>query len=172
MKLSARVTTLSFFAATALGAATFAFAGCTVTSGTTTGDGGPPVNPGDGGGDAAAAVCEGNKQAIELVSKDCQACLNAKCCAELKGCFNKTVTPDDSGTSGTDDCNKFSECISFCYSKGQDQTCIDECAAAAGTGIPEAYQSVIDCTKAQGCDTACQLQNVPDPDGGADAATD
>lgn len=168
MKLfSAKVTTVSFVAAAALGAAALAFAGCTVTGGTVDNDGGPAVDTGSP--DAPVATCEGNKQAGSLVSAACQSCLNAKCCTELKGCFNATVIPD---AGGTEDCNEFSKCISFCYEKAQPQACLEECAAAAGDGIPDRYQDFIDCAKAKGCETLCNLQDAPQPDAGTDSGTD
>src|SRR4051812_18154228 len=100
MTLSAKWTAVSFFALTALAAGSFAFAGCTVTSGNPTdpeGGVGNPPNPDSGAGadtstgdSAVAATCEGNKQTSgDFVNAQCQAALNAECCAELKGCFNQ-----------------------------------------------------------------------------------
>jgi hypothetical protein len=171
MKFSAKFTTVSFLAAAAIGAGALAFGGCTVTSGTVNDDGGPTVTPENDGGTgtdgSTAATCEGNTQKADLVSADCQACLDTKCCTELKGCFNAPVTSDG---GGTDDCNAFSTCISFCYQNAQPGACLDECAAAAGDGIPDAYQGIIDCAKANGCETVCNLQDAPVDDGGTDAA--
>lgn len=172
MKLSRKFTTVSFLAVAATFAGAFAFGGCTVTSGTVDNDGGPPVTPSngkDGGGDGSvAATCEGNKQKADLVSAECQACLNAQCCTELKGCYNMAVTAADGG--GSEDCNAFSECVSFCYQNGQDATCLEECATAAGEGVPAAYQGVIDCAKAKGCGAVCYIQDAPPVDAGDDAA--
>src|SRR5689334_17176878 len=98
---SIKWTTVSFLAASALGAGAFAFAGCTVTSGDPSDDGGvvkdgggTDTTPSDSGGDDGGTVtCEGNtKQQKKLVSDACQNCLNTNCCSELKTCFNKDVS--------------------------------------------------------------------------------
>ena len=121
-------TAVSFFALTAVAAGSFAFAGCTVTSSnppdTEGGVGNPPVDGGSGDSldvfdSAVATKCEGNNQTGgDLFSAACQSKLNTLCCAELKGCFNLTVTANDAWLlGGTDNCDKYSACIDLCTKK-------------------------------------------------------
>ncbi len=176
MKFSVKFTTVSFLAAAALGAGALAFGGCTVTSGTVDEDGGPPVTPtgGDSGSDAApAATCEGNKQQGDLVSAACQACLNAKCCTELKGCFNANITANQQG--GTQTCQEYATCISTCITKStaSDQAlCYEDCQALAAQDIPSDYEAIITCAQQNGCETACNLQPPPEVDAGNTDASD
>lgn len=166
MTLSAKWTAVSFFALTALAAGTFAFAGCTVTSGSPTdteGGTGNPPNPDSGTGtdsstgtDSAVAVkCEGNMQSGgDLFSATCQAKLNEVCCAELKGCFNLVVNPTDAGTRGTDNCDKYSACIDLCTKKADgtpetDQAkiaaCDDDCDLGTQPEVQTAYEAIVKC---------------------------
>ena len=154
MTLSAKWTAVSFLALTAVAAGSFAFAGCTATSGNPTdtegGTGNPPVDSG-----TKAATCEGNKQTGgDLFSAQCQALLNANCCTELKGCFNLVVTANDAGTGGTDDCVKYSECIDVCSKKadGTPETdlakvsaCDDDCDKGTQPEVITAYEAIVKC---------------------------
>jgi hypothetical protein len=169
---SIKWTTVSFLAAAALGAGAFAFAGCTVTSGEPSDPGGTVKDGGsgtdsstnDGGGtDGGTATCEGNtKQAKKLVSDACQNCLNANCCSELKGCFNKDVSSSggDGGADGgvqSGDCNEYADCVAFCYSnQGGSKACLDECNAGAPAVVNE-YDALITCGETKGCKTPCGL---------------
>jgi hypothetical protein len=183
MTLSAKWTAVSFFALSTLGAASFAFAGCTVTSGKIddieggTGNPNPNTDSGvgtDAGGDAAvAAVCEGNtNQKVDFtpLGAGCQACLNTKCCTELKGCFN--IVPDqDASAGGSDDCNKYSTCIPSCLKKvdGTPETdttkiaaCQKDCDDLTQPAVRTAYETLFGdgtaanagCTKTN-CKTEC-----------------
>jgi hypothetical protein len=176
MTLSAKWTAVSFFALTALGGASLAFAGCTVTSSPNTGDAGPGSSSGtsgssgdpvDSGGDTSTpVVCEGNKQVGRpIVSAACQAKLNAVCCTELKTCFDIVPAADDAGAGGTDDCNKFSDCIDACTRKADgtpetDQTKVDacqnqDCVAATTKPVVDAYDAITACATAKANDV-CQ----------------
>lgn len=168
MTLSAKWTAVSFFALTAVAAGSFAFAGCTVTSGNpTTGDGGGiPVTDPDSGvtTDSGAAVCQGNKQTSgDFFSPACQAKLNAVCCTELKACFDLVPTADDAGTTGSD-CNGYSNCIDTCTKKtdGTKETdpmkvslCDDDCDALSSKNIIDGYQAIVDCATAKAA-SECQ----------------
>lgn len=169
MTLSAKWTAVSFFALTALAAGSFAFAGCTVTSGNpndSEGGIGNPPNPdsstgtdsstSDGGTDSATPVkCEGNKQTGgDLFSAACQAKLNEVCCTELKTCFDITLSPDDAGARGTDDCNKYSACIDACTRKADgtpetDQAkvaaCDNDCDTLTQDPVVKAYEAIVQC---------------------------
>ena len=137
MTLSAKWTVVSFFALTSVAAGSFAFAGCTVTSGNPTDSEGGTVitNPVDSGGGTdsgdsgvAATTCEGNKQTSgDFVNAACQSKLNTECCTELKTCFDLVPTADDAGTTGQD-CNAYSKCIDLCTRKtdGTPETDHDE----------------------------------------------
>lgn len=170
MKTSAKVTTLTFFGASALAAAAFAF-GCTVTSGTVDDDGGttssssgnpPPTPPSTdgGGGDSATATCEGNNQDKTQADfgAECQSCLEANCCSQLKNCFNQTPAADDAGTT-PDDCNKYSKCVLFCENgdAGDVQQCEQECSAATTPAIENSYNDILVCGKAS-CSTQCGIK--------------
>lgn len=161
MTLSAKWTAVSFFALTALAAGSFAFAGCSVTSGNPTdsegGTGNPPVDGGGGGdsskSDAATATCEGNKQTGgDLFSPACQAKLNAVCCTELKTCFDIVPAAADGGTA--DDCNKYSTCLDACTKKadGTPETdaakisaCQDDCDTLSEPAVITAYEAIVKC---------------------------
>jgi hypothetical protein len=157
MTLSAKWT-VSFLAVSAVAAGTFAFAGCTVTSGTpdnTEGGSGNPT-PDAGAADATpAAVCQGNKQTSgDFVNATCQAKLNAVCCTELKTCFDIVLTPDDAG-AGTDDCNKYATCIDSCKKNpdgGVPETdttkiaaCEKDCDALTQNTVIQAYDAIVAC---------------------------
>jgi len=166
MTLSAKWTAVSFFALTALAAGSFAFAGCTVTSGNPTdtegGTGNPPVDGGSGDSsktDSAAATCEGNKQTSgDFVNAACQNALNAECCTELKGCFNLVVDQDAGGA--TDDCNTYVKCVDLCRAE-TDPTkaaeCQTECDLGAPKTVQDAYDAITKCaTDHPAANAACQ----------------
>jgi hypothetical protein len=158
MTMSAKWTAVSFFAVTALAAGSFAFAGCTVTSGNPDNvDGGngnnPPTDSGttttDGGTDSAvvASTCEGNKQTSgDFVNATCQAKLNTECCAELKGCFNLVVDADAGGA--TDDCNTFAKCVDLAQkqtSQADKEAAQAECDLGAPQAVKDAYDAIVAC---------------------------
>ena len=158
MTMSAKWTAVSFFALSALAAGSFAFAGCTVTSGnpddfeggtgnnppvdSSTGDSSTADSATDGGG----AVCEGNKQTSgDFVNATCQAKLNAVCCAELKGCFNLVVDPDG---GATDDCNKYAACVDFAQKQPTQKEREDaqaECDLVSPKSVQDAYGAIEEC---------------------------
>ena len=165
MTLSAKWTAVSFFTLTALAAGSFAFAGCTVTSGnpndieggTGTPPAPPPPPPVDGGTDAPAATCAPNAQMGDFVNATCQAKLNAVCCDELKGCFNLVITADG---GATDDCNTYSRCVDLAKAQPTDpekQAAQAECDLGAPGEVQDAYGKIEDCatakagTAADGC---------------------
>jgi hypothetical protein len=175
MTLSAKWTAVSFFALTALAAGTFAFAGCTVTSGNPTdteGGAGNQPNPDSGVGTdgSTGVVCEGNKQTGRpLFSPACQAKLNAVCCTELKTCFDIVLSPVDGGlvdggVVGTDNCDKYSDCIDVCTRKADGTPETDTAKIAAcdldcdqGTQQPviDAYDAIVKCATDK-ANTECQ----------------
>ena len=169
MKTSAKWTAVTFLAATALGAAAFAFSGCTVGSGTVNDDGStgtPPTTPpgtppgtppsGDGG-----ATCEGNTQDTTKADfgADCQACLDENCCTELKNCFNQTAGTLDGGVAAAD-CNDYAKCILFCNNEdaGDPATCEQDCDTATTSAISTSYNDILTCGKDKGCATRCGIQ--------------
>jgi hypothetical protein len=169
MTMSAKWTTVSFFALSALAAGSFAFAGCTVTSGSPDDIEGGTGNPtpdsstgdsstGDGGtGDSStAATCEGNKQTSgDFVNATCQAKLNEVCCAELKGCFNLEVDPDG---GATDDCNKYAKCVDFARTQPtpqEQQAAQAECDLVSPKSVQDAYGAIEDCAVAK-ANAECQ----------------
>lgn len=153
MSLSAKWTAVTFSALTALGAGSFAFAGCTVTSGDPDnveagGGNNPPV---DGG---AANKCPGNtaKQTTKFAPSACQAALEEECCAELTACF---TTPT---VAATQDCNVFVSCVDDCDkpvdggapTETERNKCIsDFCLSNSPPAIAEAYNKIIDCKEAK-----------------------
>ena len=169
MKLSAKWTTLSFFAVTALGAGSLLFGGCTVTSGKVDniegGPGNPPVDGGGGTdtstGDSGSATCEGDtKRTVKLHSDACQNALNANCCTELIACFGQAVAADK-------DCNVYTSCIDNCKKPLGDgaaptdaefQKCANElCVANSPKSVVDAYNAILDCATAHPASmTACQ----------------
>ena len=170
MTLSAKWTAVSFFALTALAAGSFAFAGCTVTSGNPTdteGGTGNPPNPDSGTGtdsstatdSAVAATCEGNTQSSgDFVNAACQAALNAECCTELKGCFNLVIDQDAGGA--TDDCNTYTKCVDLCRAEPdatKQQQCQTECDLGAPKAVQDAYDAITKCaTDHPTSNAACQ----------------
>jgi hypothetical protein len=160
MTLSATWTAFSFFGLTALAAGSFAFAGCTVTSGNPNDDGGTG-NPTDPQADAStttdsstvtdagpAVACEGSKQSssIDLGGAQCQAKLNEVCCAELKGCFNLVFTADDTGAS--DDCNKYALCVDFARKQAtpaEQEAAQKDCDLASPKSVQDAYDAITQC---------------------------
>ncbi len=165
MKLSATWSTVSVAAALSLVGAAIGFTGCTVTSGTIDDDGGTvkpndggsrdgtTTNPTDSGTDVQVVSCEGNNQQEDLVSAECQTCLEGHCCTELKGCFNVSVD------AGDVTCSDYADCIINCNStdSGDVGACESECASAAGETIANAYQAILNCGAQNGCSTACGI---------------
>lgn len=163
MTLNAKWTAVSFFAVAAMGAASVAFAGCTVTSGTIDDkEGGTGTNTDsstgtDGGADSAVNACPGNtKQTTIFINQACQQAMEAACCAELTTCFD--IVPDqDAAAGGTDDCNKYSQCIPKCQFKldgttpetddTKIQACYDDCDLAAPKSVVDAYNAIAACSK-------------------------
>ena len=164
-------TAVSFFALAAMGAASMAFAGCTVTSGTVdNAEGGTGTNtdsstpPGDSSVPPSQA-CPGNtKQTTVFINATCQKALEGECCSELTTCFN--IVPDTTDGGGTDDCNKYSECIPKCRLKldGTPETddakigaCQDDCDLASTKPVIDAYDNIAKCVAAHpDSNTACQ----------------
>lgn len=173
MTLSAKWTAASFFALTALGAASFAFAGCTVTSGKVDdiegGAGNPDTGPkADGGTDGPVVnACPGNtKQTGKFINDACQSALESACCAELTACFN-IVPSANADAGGADDCNKYSACIPKCRFKADGKTpetddkliaaCQDDCDALTQKSVITAYEAIVKCTTNNpASNTACQ----------------
>src|SRR5262249_8248494 len=112
-------------AAAALGAAVFA---CTTTSSTNTDtDGGGGTSSGSTGNPTPTptptprpATCDSKQDAsFPISSTQCQRCLNAHCCSELKTCFALNAAVD---------CNEYSDCISGCTTTYPDGgTPLDDC---------------------------------------------
>lgn len=162
MTLSAKWTAVSFLALTAVATGSFAFAGCTATTGSPTdtegGTGNPPVDSGTKT-DSATATCEGNKQGSgDFINATCQAALNAECCTELKGCFNLVIDQDAGGP--TDNCDTFVKCSDLCL-KETDATkqmaCQNECNLSAPQSIQDAYDAITKCaTDHPKSNAACQ----------------
>lgn len=165
--------TVSFLAAMVVGSGAFAFAGCTVTSGNP--DDGQGQNRPDsgsstsssstsstsssssGGTDSSTPVaCEGNAQTATIVNATCQACLNAKCCTELKTCFNM---PKNSGGAN---CDEYAKCIDDCFSDkyptdADKQKCATDFCIAAAPEFQQPYEAIIDCAERNNnCVTECQ----------------
>ena len=165
MTLSAKWTAVSFFALSALAAGSFAFAGCTVTSGTPSDiEGGTPITSTDSGketstGDGAvAATCEGNKQTSgDFINASCQAALNAECCTELKGCFNLVVTSDG---GASDDCNTYVKCVDLAKkqaTQADKEAAQKECDLGAPKEVQDAYDAIVKCaTDHTATNAACQ----------------
>lgn len=151
MTLSAKWTAVSFFAITALAAGSFAFAGCTVTSGNPNDiEGGtgitPPVDSGTTPVDSSVpATCSPNAQTGDFVSAKCQAKLNSVCCAELKGCFNLVVQADG---GASDDCNTYSKCVDLAKTQATQadkEAAQAECDLGAPKEVQNAYGLIEDC---------------------------
>ena len=174
MTLNAKWTAVSFFALAAMGAASMAFAGCTVTSGTVdNSEGGTGTNTdsgttADSATDSAVNACPGNtKQTTKFINDTCQKLLESECCAELTTCFNIVPDTSDAGGGGTDDCNKYSQCIPKCRFKidgvtpETDETkigaCQDDCDLAAPKSVVDAYKAIETCvTNKPASNAACQ----------------
>jgi hypothetical protein len=167
MTLSAKWTAVSFFAMTALAAGSFAFAGCTVTSGTPSNiEGGTGTPTGDSGtaetstGDSSTpATCEGNKQASgDFKSAACQAALNVDCCTELKGCFNLVIDADAGGA--TDNCDTYVKCVDLAQkqpTQADKEAAQKECDLGAPKSVQDAYDAIVACaTNHPATNTACQ----------------
>jgi hypothetical protein len=167
MTLSAKWTVVSFFALTSVAAGSFAFAGCTVTSGNPvdTDSGFPITTPTPEAGDTdaadgAAAACPGNTQQKSVfINATCQAKLDSVCCTELTTCFNLTpVGMDDAGTT-PQDCNGYTNCIDICTKKADGVTpetdpmkvslCDDDCDSLSSQNVIDAYKAIADCATAK-----------------------
>lgn len=161
MTLNGKWTAVSFFALTAVAAGSFAFAGCTVTSGDPDDfEGGTGNPPGDSStadtntGDASTidssppVACEGNNQTSgPFVNATCQAKLNEVCCTELKGCFNLVIDAD-AGGGGTADCNKYADCVDFARAQPTQQEQEDaqkECDLNSPKSVQDAYDAITAC---------------------------
>ena len=167
MNSSAKMTTLSFLAAAALGAVVFT--GCTVSSGTSNDtDGGTQNNDEKDAGstdetDAGETpdsgdvkACETNdKQTAPLISAECQSCLDTSCCSQLTACFS---IPGDE-QAGTVDCNVYAKCIADCGEKQGDELtkCYEECDLVAAEGVAQGYDGVVTCA-ATNCKTPCGVE--------------
>jgi hypothetical protein len=174
--LNAKWTAVSFFGLAAMGAASIAFAGCTVTSGKlddveagpgTKTDAGTLTDSSTATDSPVGNACPGNtKQTTTFINAACQSALETACCAELTTCFN--IVPDqDAAAGGTDDCNKYSQCIPKCRFKIDGVTpetdkakigaCEDDCGLAAPKSVVDAYDAIAVClTKSPAANTACQ----------------
>jgi hypothetical protein len=162
MTLSSKWTAVSFLALTAIAAGSFAFAGCTATSGNPTdtegGTGNPVVDSGTKT-DSAAATCEGNMQTSgDFQSPQCQALLNANCCAELKGCFNLVVAAADGGAD--DNCDTYVKCVDDAQSKATQadkEAAQALCDLSAPQNVQDAYDAIVKCASdTDGGLTLCQ----------------
>jgi hypothetical protein len=157
MNSSAKMTVASFLAALALGAA--AFTGCTATSGTVdnTDAGGSTGNPDSGTGNpdtgTGTATCEGTQPLVQ--DPTCQACVTAKCCTELQGCFAIQAAPPEKPY----DCKGYVDEIASCNEKpeAERQSCYDDTDLTAADGIVDAVQKVQDCQTTK-CATECGEQ--------------
>lgn len=154
MTLSAKWSAVSFLAFTALGAASVAFAGCSVTSGTVNDkEGGTIISPGSDSGTDSATVnaCPGNtKQTFIIQSKECQAAAEVECCTQLKNCFNIDPATTDGGTADDLDCNGFFDCTDKC-NKGADAdkvACQNLCNLGTPDSIEDAYDAILACVTA------------------------
>lgn len=173
MTLSAKWTAVSFFAVTALAAGSFAFAGCTVTSGNPDDiEGGTGTNtdssttPVDSSTPDSSVVnaCPGNtKQKGDIVDSKCQLKLNEVCCAELTTCFN--IVPDGTGGGPTDDCNLYADCLTDCAKPAADggvpstaeidQCQTDICDVGAPKSVQDAYAAITQCATVK-ANSECQ----------------
>lgn len=177
MNSSAKLTAISFLAASALGA--IILTACTVTSGTVDDtDGGSQEDKDSGTGttsdsgntttdsgdtDAGTATCESKKRAdLELISTSaaCQTCLAAKCCTQIQTCF---AIPEDTA-NGKTECNAYSDCIRNCVEDPENDTqekleaCFtDICDGTAAEGVPAAYINIEQCGNTS-CNTECSTQ--------------
>jgi hypothetical protein len=154
MKSSAKVTAVSFVAATALGAAIFM--GCTFGSGTVDDTDGGTQNPDsgrnetstptDGGPPGDSSACSTPTRTFTIGSEACQACANTKCCGQQQACFGIAGDPD----AGTTDCNDYNDC----YVAATTPDDIAVCDLAASQGVPAAYQQMLQCLESN-CAADC-----------------
>lgn len=172
MTLNAKWTAVSFFALAAMGAASMAFAGCTVTSGTVdNAEGGTGTNTDAATtGDSAVNACPGNTKQdprAPFVNATCQKSLESECCAQLTSCFNITVQSDVDAGRGDNDCGKYSACIAKCEFKadGTKETDVDkisacqnmDCRDATSDAVIAAYDAIAKCvTDRPTSNAACQ----------------
>lgn len=155
-----KMTSIAFFTV-AMGVGAVAFGGCTVTSGTVNDDGGVGSSGTSGTSGTgtsgtsgtsgtpteAGATCEGNKQTVKIINDTCQACLNANCCTELKGCFNIDTSTAADGGFVPDNCDKFTTCIANSKTEQDQQDCVE----VSTKEVVDAYDKLFDTTDATSC---------------------
>lgn len=161
MSASAKLTAVTLLAAAALGAAV-ATQGCTVTSGTvddtdggTQGTSGGSSDAGggrDGGSSGGGEACKAGEFPTS-VDATCQACLEQKCCADLKSCFQ--ITP---GTDAGLSCKELAECVNDAKDETEFQACVD----SADPGVKDAYGRIVGCAD-KDCAAECPDE---EPDAG------
>lgn len=169
MSASAKLTAVTLLAAAALGAAVVT-QGCTVTSGTvddtdggtqntsggtsgTSGTSGGSTD-GDGGSDSGSSgggeTCNPGEFPTSL-DETCQACLEQKCCADLKTCFG--ITPEGENLS----CQELAECVN----DAEDETVHQACVDSADPAVQEAYGRIVGCAD-NNCAAECGGGEQPD----------
>ena len=158
MKLSAKITTVTFLAAMALGAATLT-GGCTVTSTSNTDtDGGTSSSGGSSGGssgstttdggDGGGSTCEAASDQNTKYPAACQTCTETKCCDKIGACFGQD--PGDAGLG----CNEYAECVSTCE-EGSDPNCITEqCDTVVAPAVKTAFDILEKC-QLDNCEAEC-----------------
>lgn len=161
MSASAKLTAVTFLAAAALGAA-IATQGCTVTSttindtdgGTQSSGGTSGSADGDGGSEGGSSgggqTCNAGEFPTSL-NATCQACLEQKCCADLKSCFE--INPGPSLLS----CKELADCVNEAKDETEHQACVD----SADPLVKDAYGRIVGCA-----DTNCAAECDEEPDAG------
>jgi hypothetical protein len=158
MKTSAKITTVTFLAALALGAASLT-GGCTVNSTSSTDtDGGTSSSGGsssggssgtttsDGGSDGGE-TCDTANQTTKYPAA-CQACTENNCCDKISACFDQ-----DPGEAGVG-CNAYAECVSTCE-EGTDDNCIaEQCDIAVAPAVKTAFDILQQC-QLTSCEAEC-----------------
>lgn len=163
MKTSAKITTGTFLAAMALGAASLVVA-CTVnstsstdtdggtssssggSSGTTSSSGGSSGTVSDGGGGDGGS-CDTAKQETKYPAA-CQTCTESKCCDKIGACFNQE--PGDAGVN----CNAYAECVSTCE-EGSDPNCVaEQCDTIVAPAVKTAFDILEQC-QLSNCEAEC-----------------
>jgi hypothetical protein len=160
MNTSAKITTGTFLAAMALGAASLI--ACTVnstsstdtdggtsssggSSGTTSSSGGSSGTTSDAGEDGG--TCDSTSQTTKYPAA-CQACTETNCCDKIGACFGQD--PGDAGVG----CNDYAECVSTCE-EGTDDTCIEtQCDAIVAPAVKTAFDILQQC-QLSNCETEC-----------------
>jgi hypothetical protein len=158
MNTSAKITTGTFLAAMALGAASLI--ACTVNSTSSTDtDGGTSSSGGsssggssgstttDGGGGDGGDTCDTAKQTTKYPAA-CQTCTETKCCDKVGACFNQD--PGDAGLG----CNEYAECVSTCE-EGTDDTCVEtQCDTVVAPAVKTAFDILEKC-QLDNCEAEC-----------------